>query len=246
MTTMTTPNQLTDSAPQALPTATDPLAERLQRLNQRRQPSIPGDTPAAPSHKPPSNRRRPAKRAKTVALALSFAATGGLTYYFSTASGLTSAQTLAFEALPTPIAVQPATVTTAPSTTAGAPAQPAPAPTAPASTSPVSTTPTTPAPSPAVAFDGATVNTRYGPVQVQAQITNGTLTDIAVIQYPNGDGESVDINRAALPQLRTAALTAQSAQVNTVSGATYTTDGYKQSLQSALDQARAAGATALA
>ncbi len=225
MTTMTTAHQLTEPAPQAPSSATDPIGERLQRLSQRRQPGIPGDIPATPSHKPPSNRRRPAKSAKAVAFALSFAATGGLTYYFSTASGLTSAQTQAFEALPIPIAVQPATVTTALSTTTGAPAQPAPAPTA---------------------FDGATVNTRYGPVQVQAQITNGTLTDVAVIQYPNGDGESVDINRAALPKLRTAALTAQGAQVNTVSGATYTTDGYKQSLQSALDQARAAGVTALA
>lgn len=239
---MTTPNELTEPTFQTSPTATDPLAERLQRLDQRRQLGIPGGTPAAHSHKPPRDRRRPAKDAKAVALAISFAATGGLTYFFSSASSLTSAQTQAFEALPAPIAVQPATVTTALSTTAAAPAQPT---TAPASTGPMTTTPTPPAPTAVAAFDGATVNTRYGPVQVQVQITNGALTDVAVIQYPNGAGESVDINRAALPRLRTAALTAQSAQVDTVSGATYTTDGYKQSLQSALDQARAAGATTL-
>ncbi|MCU1401088.1 MAG: hypothetical protein JWN62_4197 [Acidimicrobiales bacterium] len=87
------------------------------------------------------------------------------------------------------------------------------------------------------------VETRYGPIEVQAQITNGALTDVAVIEYPSGDRKSQRINASALPTLRTEALTAQSASVDTVSGATYTSTGYTQSLQSALDTARAAGVT---
>lgn len=100
-----------------------------------------------------------------------------------------------------------------------------------------------PAASQPAAFDGNVVNTRYGPVQVQIQVANGALTDVAVVLYPDGDRKSIRINEQALPTLRSEALTAQSARVHTVSGATYTSDGYTQSLQSALDAARAAGIT---
>ncbi len=92
------------------------------------------------------------------------------------------------------------------------------------------------------AFDGHTIDTRYGPVQVQAQVRNGSLVAVAVVQYPNSDGKSVRINRRALPTLQSEALTAQSARVDTVSGATYTSNAYVKSLQSAIDEARAAGA----
>jgi uncharacterized protein with FMN-binding domain len=67
-----------------------------------------------------------------------------------------------------------------------------------------------------------------------------------VVQYPDGDSKSVRINSRALPTLRTEVLTAQSAEVDTVSGATYTSDAYARSLQSAIDEARAAGATQIA
>jgi uncharacterized protein with FMN-binding domain len=62
---------------------------------------------------------------------------------------------------------------------------------------------------------------------------------------PDGDGKSVGINDRAVPVLDSEALTAQSARVDTVSGATYTSRGYEQSLQSAIDAARAAGITQL-
>ena len=96
------------------------------------------------------------------------------------------------------------------------------------------------------AYNGDVIDTRFGPVQVQVQFTNGTITEVAVIAYPDGDTKSVRINARALPTLRTEVLAAQSAQIDTVSGATYTTKAYKKSLQSAIDQARAAGVTAIA
>jgi uncharacterized protein with FMN-binding domain len=86
-------------------------------------------------------------------------------------------------------------------------------------------------------YTGSTVNTKWGPVQVQVTISGGKITDVAALQYPNDRGKSVAINAQALPILQSEALTAQSASINTVSGATYTSDGYTQSLQSALDLA---------
>ena len=85
---------------------------------------------------------------------------------------------------------------------------------------------------------GSAVQTRYGPVQVQATLTDGTLTAVTVLQYPNGNGRDAQINSYALPVLVQASVSAHSANIDTVSGATYTSDGYRQSLQSALDQAQ--------
>jgi uncharacterized protein with FMN-binding domain len=73
-------------------------------------------------------------------------------------------------------------------------------------------------------------STRWGPVQVQAVFTNGELVDIQVLQAPN-DGPT---NRA-LPTLRTEALEAKSASIDTVSGATQTSQAYLSSLQAAID-----------
>jgi uncharacterized protein with FMN-binding domain len=126
--------------------------------------------------------------------------------------------------------VAPVAVTQAASTTAAAPTATA----APATTSVAADG--------VVAFDGNAIQTKYGPVQVQAQIQNGSLVAVAVLQYPDSDGKSVRINQRSLPQLQSEALTAQSAHVHTVSGATYTSNGYAKSLQSAIDQARAAAA----
>ncbi len=81
---------------------------------------------------------------------------------------------------------------------------------------------------------------------MQLQFTNGAISEVAVVAYPNGDDKSVRINARALPTLRTEVLTAQTAHVDTVSGATYTSDAYTRSLQSAIDQARAAGTTTIA
>ncbi|MFD4524682.1 FMN-binding protein [Streptomyces sp. NPDC058470] len=84
---------------------------------------------------------------------------------------------------------------------------------------------------------GTTVQTRYGPVQVRVTLKSGKITDVTAVTYPQDNPRDQQINSYAIPQLKREALAAQSANVDTVSGATYTSDGYRQSLQSALDSA---------
>ncbi|MFD8214439.1 FMN-binding protein [Streptomyces sp. NPDC059697] len=84
---------------------------------------------------------------------------------------------------------------------------------------------------------GDTVQTRWGPVQVRVTLKNGKITDVTAVSYPTENPRDQEINSYAIPQLRREALAAQSAQIDSVSGASYTSDGYKQSLQSALDSA---------
>lgn len=84
---------------------------------------------------------------------------------------------------------------------------------------------------------GDVVRTRFGTVQVQITVANGQLTDVTALKLTDEDNKSVRISARAAPILRTEALAAQSAHIDVVSGATYTTDGYTESLQSALDQA---------
>lgn len=86
-------------------------------------------------------------------------------------------------------------------------------------------------------YTGTAVTTRFGNVQVRITIAGGKLTDVTALQLTDQDGRSVQISAQAAPVLRQEALTAQSAQIDSVSGATYTSEGYIQSLQSALDQA---------
>jgi uncharacterized protein with FMN-binding domain len=84
------------------------------------------------------------------------------------------------------------------------------------------------------AVTGQSVMTRWGPVQVAGTVSNGKLCEVHAVVWPSGDGRSIQINDYAIPQLD-----AQAAQSGTqfdgVSGATYTTEGYRQSLQSILD-----------
>ncbi|MEU6094805.1 FMN-binding protein [Streptomyces sp. NPDC047079] len=84
---------------------------------------------------------------------------------------------------------------------------------------------------------GTSVQTRWGPVQVRVTVTNGRITDVAAVDYPRDNPRDQEINSYALPQLRREALAAQSASIDTVSGASYTSEGYRASLQSALDSA---------
>jgi uncharacterized protein with FMN-binding domain len=84
---------------------------------------------------------------------------------------------------------------------------------------------------------GQAVNTPFGTVQVQVTLQNGKITDVKALQMPSGGGHTGQITAYAAPQLRSEVLQAQSAQIDTISGATYTSEGYIQSLQSALDQA---------
>lgn len=125
------------------------------------------------------------------------------------------------------VAVPPTTqprVTTRPPTTA------APSPT---------TSTTGPSGAPSRQFTGAAAPTQYGNVQVEITMSGSQMTDVTALQMPSDYARSRQISSYAGPQLRQEALDAQSAQIDTVSGATYTSEGYRQSLQSALDQARA-------
>ena len=74
---------------------------------------------------------------------------------------------------------------------------------------------------------------------------NGKITDVQALQLPGGQFRSQQIGQYAAPQLRSEVLAAQSANVNTISGATYTSEGYLQSVQSALDQAGALARSAI-
>ena len=88
----------------------------------------------------------------------------------------------------------------------------------------------------ATTVDGPVVDTQFGPVQVRIAVAAGRITDVVALQLPTGR-HSGQISSYAGPVLRQEALRAQSAQIDTVSGATYTSDAYAQSLQAALDKA---------
>jgi uncharacterized protein with FMN-binding domain len=89
-------------------------------------------------------------------------------------------------------------------------------------------------------IDGAVVQTQFGPVQVRVTIKGGKLTEVVPLQLPSDRSRDQEIASYSVPILRSEALKAQSAQIDMVSGATYTSQGYIQSLQAALDQARGA------
>lgn len=90
---------------------------------------------------------------------------------------------------------------------------------------------------------GRAVANPYGTVQVQLATAGGKIAEVRAVRLPDGDGTSQQINRDAAPRLKQQALTAQSASIDGVSGATYTSDGYRQSLQAALDRAGAPAVT---
>lgn len=104
--------------------------------------------------------------------------------------------------------------------------------------------PTTAAPSTSSAASSASgtilgdsADTRWGPVQVQIIVQDGKITAVSVPVYPANNGRDQEINATALPTLVQETLSAQSATIDMVSGATVTSDGYVTSLQSALDKA---------
>ncbi len=85
--------------------------------------------------------------------------------------------------------------------------------------------------------DGAVVDTQYGSVQVRVSFTGKRITDVHALKLTDSSGTSVSISAGAAPVLREEALAAQSSQIDVVSGATYTSEAYQQSLQSAIDAA---------
>jgi uncharacterized protein with FMN-binding domain len=135
---------------------------------------------------------------------------------------------------PTAPATTPAT---SPATTPAAPAKTTPttvAPSkAPASSAPPKAPPTTAPAKPSGTFTGPTENTQYGPVSVQITVANGKITSAD----GNLQGQGDSIGQGAIPTLNQEVLTAQSANIQSVSGASYTSQGYIQSLQQAVDQA---------
>ncbi|GGT88964.1 FMN-binding protein [Actinomadura citrea] len=87
-------------------------------------------------------------------------------------------------------------------------------------------------------YRGQSVDTRYGPVQVEITMSGGRLSAVRVLRSPSENGRDREIASFALPQLTEEALAAGDAHIDAVSGATYTSEGYITSLQSALDRAR--------
>lgn len=84
---------------------------------------------------------------------------------------------------------------------------------------------------------GATVQTMYGPVQIQLVVKGSNISNVRVLQYPRSMAYDIQLDNYALPILIRETVQQQSAHIDMVSGATYTSTGYIKSLQSALDQA---------
>ena len=144
-----------------------------------------------------------------------------------------------------PLALAPQrTTSTAPPATAPPTSGKGPTPTAPPQTSPPQTVspPTSPPPtaaSVAKTYDGDPVDNRFGTVQVRVTIQGGQITGVQPLQMPVDHAQSAYISQQAEPLLQQEALQAQSANIQILSGATYTSESYAQSLQSALDKAHA-------
>ncbi|MFJ9541659.1 FMN-binding protein [Streptomyces sp. NPDC101225] len=141
-------------------------------------------------------------------------------------------------ASPSPSASAPRSRTPAKKHTAATPSSSRPAPATPTRTSSAPSAPKTTAAAPAPrTVTGTTAQTRYGPVQVRITLSGSRITGASAVQYPDETARSKDINSTAVPKLNQETLQAQSASIDTVSGASYTSAGYRQSLQSALDRA---------
>ena len=99
----------------------------------------------------------------------------------------------------------------------------------------------TPSPTPSGPKDGTytgdDVQTQFGDVQVKVTISGGKITDVQAVQLPFDRPRSAEISQFAAPQLHDEVLQAQSAQIDLLGGATFTSDAYAQSVQSALNQA---------
>jgi uncharacterized protein with FMN-binding domain len=104
-----------------------------------------------------------------------------------------------------------------------------------AATPPPSSEPRRSSGTPSRSITGPVEENRWGPVQVKVTFTGSRISDIQALQVPSHTTFSQQVNAYAVPILRKEALRAQSAQIDVVSGATYTSDGYRQSLQAAID-----------
>jgi uncharacterized protein with FMN-binding domain len=106
-----------------------------------------------------------------------------------------------------------------------------------------SAAPSSTASSAAKTATGDAAGTPYGNVQLKVTVAGGKITKIEAVQLPANDPKSQEINAYAEPLLRQSALSKQDGTVDAVSGATFTSDGYRTALQSALDKAGFAAAS---
>ena len=167
----------------------------------------------------------------------------GLALLFSYYTSTNSGTTLLGAGLPAgggagasidPAATDPSTAATDQAAAATDQATPAATPKPAASAKPKAT----PKPAkPSGQFTGDTVDTRWGPVQVAIEVKNGKVVNSDVVQYPHDNPRDLEINQVAVPILNQEVVDRQSANIDGVSGATVTSDGYRQSLQSAFDRA---------
>jgi uncharacterized protein with FMN-binding domain len=131
---------------------------------------------------------------------------------------------------------QPVSTTSQPATsTDPSAAQPTPSGSSTATPSPTTAAPTSAAGA-AKTITGDAISTRYGNVQVQVSFAGTTITKVAVLQVPDQGGRDQEITGYSVPILNKEVLQSQSAKVDSVSGATYTSDGYLRSVQSAIDK----------
>lgn len=140
-----------------------------------------------------------------------------------------------------------ATPTTSPTTSATTPATTSPTNQATTSATPKATPKTTKKATPAATkpattgvsgvFTGAVSQTQFGPVEVQITVKNGKITDAKGLQYPNNDFRSQSISKQAIPFLVQETIAANSSNIQGVGGASYTSQGWYDSLVSALAQA---------
>jgi uncharacterized protein with FMN-binding domain len=100
---------------------------------------------------------------------------------------------------------------------------------------PAATSNAAPAQGGTVTVVGSTVQTPYGPLQLSVTFNGSKIQDVQALQYPSWHGESVRINQYAIPQLTQEAVAANSSNINGISGATFTSEAYVQSLQAAID-----------
>jgi len=223
-------------------------AARLAALSARAvspPPFPPGPTTPPQGKRPRPRRRHAARGARATALGLSLASTGALATLFAFTEGGASGSGNQVAAASVVVGTPSASTDTTPASSQ------------PATTAPVTTTPTVATSAPATTatpantgaptvVDGAVFQNKWGDVQVEVIFAaDGSIAEVTTLKTPYVDNKSVRINQRAVPHLNSEALTVQSADVDTVSGATYTSNDYRRSLQSAIDAANAAGITTI-
>lgn len=193
-------------------------------------------TRTVPPRSGPAGARRanPPGTRRNAAVVLLTAAVTGLLFRYPTSTHGSVAQPAAALVAGPPAATIPSAGTPAAGTPSiGAPRRRTPGTVPPSGPTASATT----APGAVQTVDGPAVETGYGPIQVRLTVRGARILTAIAIDFPQSAGPSRSINRRAVPVLQAETLSAQGAQVDAVSGATYTSAGYVSSLQAALDAA---------